>query len=118
MPSHSSPVPAAAVTGTTIQVATSASSSGIRGSARANWRAAPVSIADPGASVVDLTIVRLGLEGRRREVAEVTRWQGDDPAGVSSWSGCTWPSAARSSTSQCDLGPVERRLAVIVGSRR
>ncbi|GAA2997042.1 hypothetical protein GCM10020229_06930 [Kitasatospora albolonga] len=30
--------------------------------------------ADPGADFVDLTIVRLGLSGQRREVAEATRW--------------------------------------------
>ncbi|WP_457030127.1 RNA polymerase sigma factor, partial [Kitasatospora sp. P5_F3] len=30
--------------------------------------------ADPGADFVDLTIVRLGLAGQRREVAEATRW--------------------------------------------
>ncbi|MEV8097563.1 sigma-70 family RNA polymerase sigma factor [Kitasatospora sp. NPDC085879] len=31
-------------------------------------------VADPGADFVDLTIVRLGLSGQRREVAEATRW--------------------------------------------
>ncbi|MEV4945565.1 sigma-70 family RNA polymerase sigma factor [Streptomyces sp. NPDC053755] len=31
-------------------------------------------IADPGADFVDLTILRLGLSGQRREVAEATRW--------------------------------------------
>jgi RNA polymerase sigma factor (sigma-70 family) len=31
-------------------------------------------LADPGADFVDLTIVRLGLSGQRREVAEATRW--------------------------------------------
>ncbi|MGW7300953.1 MULTISPECIES: sigma-70 family RNA polymerase sigma factor [unclassified Streptomyces] len=35
-------------------------------------------VADPGADFVDLTIVRLGLEGQRREVAEATRWLDDD----------------------------------------
>ncbi|OLE28218.1 MAG: hypothetical protein AUG49_02995 [Catenulispora sp. 13_1_20CM_3_70_7] len=30
--------------------------------------------ADPGADFVDLTILRLGLSGQRREVAEATRW--------------------------------------------
>jgi len=30
--------------------------------------------ADPGADFVDLTIVRLGLSGQRRQVAEATRW--------------------------------------------
>ncbi len=31
-------------------------------------------VADPKADFVDLTIVRLGLEGQRREAAEATRW--------------------------------------------
>ncbi|MDH6129906.1 sigma-70 family RNA polymerase sigma factor [Kitasatospora sp. GP82] len=34
--------------------------------------------ADPGADFVNLTIVRLGLSGQRREVAEATRWLDDD----------------------------------------
>ncbi|MFF8833400.1 sigma-70 family RNA polymerase sigma factor [Streptomyces sp. NPDC015131] len=33
--------------------------------------------ADPGADFVDLTILRLGLSGQRREVAEATRWLDD-----------------------------------------
>ncbi len=35
-------------------------------------------LADPGADFVDLTIIRLGLAGQRREVAEATRWLGED----------------------------------------
>ncbi|MFE5486265.1 sigma-70 family RNA polymerase sigma factor [Streptomyces sp. NPDC056527] len=31
-------------------------------------------LADPGGDFVDLTILRLGLSGQRREVAEATRW--------------------------------------------
>ncbi|WP_344447163.1 sigma-70 family RNA polymerase sigma factor, partial [Kitasatospora nipponensis] len=31
-------------------------------------------VTDPGADFVDLTILRLGLSGQRREVAEATRW--------------------------------------------
>ncbi|WP_173086500.1 RNA polymerase sigma factor [Phytohabitans rumicis] len=31
-------------------------------------------VADPGADFADLTVVRLGLSGQRREVAEATRW--------------------------------------------
>ena len=31
-------------------------------------------VADPGADFVDLTILRLGLSGQRRETAEATRW--------------------------------------------
>ncbi|MFI8206138.1 sigma-70 family RNA polymerase sigma factor [Streptomyces sp. NPDC085937] len=43
-------------------------------------------LADPGADFVDLTIVRLGLEGQRREVAEATRWLNpDDQALLSLW---------------------------------
>ncbi|MFE9772206.1 sigma-70 family RNA polymerase sigma factor [Streptomyces sp. NPDC005931] len=43
-------------------------------------------VADPGADFVDLTIVRLGLEGQRREVAEATRWlDPDDRALLSLW---------------------------------
>ncbi|QGV77207.1 sigma-70 family RNA polymerase sigma factor [Streptomyces ficellus] len=34
--------------------------------------------ADPGADFVDLTILRLGLSGQRREAAEATRWLEDD----------------------------------------
>ncbi|MEU9984875.1 sigma-70 family RNA polymerase sigma factor [Streptomyces sp. NPDC050856] len=56
---------------------------------RGHWQAhhaAPVDgalqdahdVADPGADFVDLTIVRLGLSGQRREVAEATRWLDDD----------------------------------------
>lgn len=43
-------------------------------------------VADPGADFVDLTIVRLGLSGQRREVAEATRWlDPDDRALLSLW---------------------------------
>ncbi|MEV0175918.1 sigma-70 family RNA polymerase sigma factor [Streptomyces sp. NPDC050803] len=43
-------------------------------------------VADPGADFVDLTIVRLGLEGQRREVAQATRWlDGDDRVLLSLW---------------------------------
>ncbi|WP_369275670.1 sigma-70 family RNA polymerase sigma factor [Streptomyces sp. R11] len=43
-------------------------------------------VADPGADFVDLTIVRLGLEGQRREVAEATRWlETDDRTLLSLW---------------------------------
>ncbi|MEV3987617.1 sigma-70 family RNA polymerase sigma factor [Streptomyces sp. NPDC049837] len=34
-------------------------------------------LADPGADFVDLTILRLGLSGQRREAAEATRWLDD-----------------------------------------
>lgn len=43
-------------------------------------------VADPGADFVDLTIVRLGLEGQRREAAEATRWlDTDDRELLSLW---------------------------------
>ncbi|WP_263164536.1 sigma-70 family RNA polymerase sigma factor [Streptomyces sp. SCSIO ZS0520] len=43
-------------------------------------------IADPGADFVDLTILRLGLSGQRRETAEATRWlDPDDNALLSLW---------------------------------
>ncbi|MDK1474600.1 sigma-70 family RNA polymerase sigma factor [Streptomyces sp. 549] len=43
-------------------------------------------VADPGADFVDLTIVRLGLSGQRREVAEATRWlESEDRALLSLW---------------------------------
>ncbi|MET9431633.1 MULTISPECIES: sigma-70 family RNA polymerase sigma factor [unclassified Streptomyces] len=43
-------------------------------------------VADPGADFVDLTIVRLGLSGQRREVAEATRWlERDDRELLSLW---------------------------------
>ncbi|NJP49113.1 sigma-70 family RNA polymerase sigma factor [Streptomyces sp. SBST2-5] len=43
-------------------------------------------VADPGADFVDLTIIRLGLQGQRREVAEATRWlDPDDQALLSLW---------------------------------
>src|ERR1700733_9422698 len=35
-------------------------------------------VADPGADFVDLTIMRLGLSGQRRETAEATRWLDDE----------------------------------------
>src|SRR6266568_3772912 len=38
----------------------------------------PFDIADPRMDFVELTIVRLGLSGQRREVAEATRWLDDD----------------------------------------
>ncbi|GAA1892692.1 sigma-70 family RNA polymerase sigma factor [Streptantibioticus ferralitis] len=45
-----------------------------------------VELADPGADFVDLTIIRLGLSGQRREVAEATRWlDEDDRALLSLW---------------------------------
>ncbi|MGW6025382.1 sigma-70 family RNA polymerase sigma factor [Streptomyces sp. NPDC055099] len=43
-------------------------------------------VADPGADFVDLTIIRLGLVGQRKEVAEATRWlDTDDRALLSLW---------------------------------
>ncbi|MFE6336586.1 sigma-70 family RNA polymerase sigma factor [Streptomyces sp. NPDC057798] len=43
-------------------------------------------LADPGADFVDLTILRLGLDGQRREVAQATRWlDGDDRMLLSLW---------------------------------
>ncbi|MBT2384797.1 RNA polymerase sigma factor, partial [Streptomyces sp. ISL-11] len=51
---------------------------------RSHWRDRPeapvsglqevVEVPDPRADFVDLTIVRLGLQGQRKEVAEATRW--------------------------------------------
>jgi RNA polymerase sigma factor (sigma-70 family) len=38
----------------------------------------PPDVADPGADFVDLTILRMGLSGQRRETAEATRWLDDD----------------------------------------
>jgi RNA polymerase sigma factor (sigma-70 family) len=43
-------------------------------------------VADPGADFADLTVLRLGLSGQRREVAEATRWlDGDDRHLLSLW---------------------------------
>ncbi|MFI2184991.1 sigma-70 family RNA polymerase sigma factor [Streptomyces sioyaensis] len=43
-------------------------------------------LADPATDFVDLTIIRLGLAGQRREVAEATRWlDEDDRALLSLW---------------------------------
>ncbi|MFB7663194.1 sigma-70 family RNA polymerase sigma factor [Kitasatospora sp. NPDC056138] len=42
------------------------------------YGAAGTEPADPGADFVNLTIVRLGLSGQRREVAEATRWLDED----------------------------------------
>ncbi|MEU1135156.1 sigma-70 family RNA polymerase sigma factor, partial [Streptomyces sp. NPDC005900] len=39
-------------------------------------------VVDPGADFVDLTIVRLGLSGQRRETAEATRWLDEDDRGL------------------------------------
>ncbi|MFI1968259.1 RNA polymerase [Streptomyces cinnamoneus] len=57
----------------------------IRSHCREDRPEAPVSglqevvgeVADPKADFVDLTIVRLGLEGQRKEAAEATRWLDD-----------------------------------------
>lgn len=38
----------------------------------------PDDVADPGADFVDLTIARLHLADQRRDLAEATRWLGDD----------------------------------------
>ncbi|NGO76511.1 sigma-70 family RNA polymerase sigma factor, partial [Streptomyces sp. YC504] len=43
-------------------------------------------LADPAGDFVNVTIVRLGLEGQRREVAEATRWlESDDRELLSLW---------------------------------
>jgi RNA polymerase sigma factor (sigma-70 family) len=48
-------------------------------------------VADPGADFVDLTIMRLGLSGQRRETAEATRWlDGEDRDLLALW----WQEAA------------------------
>ncbi|MEV6400057.1 sigma-70 family RNA polymerase sigma factor [Streptomyces sp. NPDC051907] len=64
---------------------------------RGHWRehrVAPVDgglddayeVADPRADFVELTIIKLGLSGQRREVAEATRWlDEDDRALLSLW---------------------------------
>ncbi|MFF4158344.1 sigma-70 family RNA polymerase sigma factor [Streptomyces sp. NPDC001678] len=63
---------------------------------RGHWRRqqdAPVGglqeachLSDPGADFVELTILRLGLEGQRRQVAEATRWLDDNErAALSLW---------------------------------
>ncbi|MFC5724948.1 sigma-70 family RNA polymerase sigma factor [Streptomyces gamaensis] len=69
---------------------------------RAHWRrqhgAQPVEalpepheVRDPGADFVDVTILRLGLEGQRREAVQATRWLDDvERAVLSLW----WAEAA------------------------
>ncbi|MFD6886688.1 sigma-70 family RNA polymerase sigma factor [Streptomyces sp. NPDC059957] len=64
---------------------------------RAHWQArrsapgesgleAAWELADPGADFADLTVVRLQLEGQRRETARATRWlEPDDRALLSLW---------------------------------
>ena len=48
-------------------------------------------VADPGADFVDLTILRLGLSGQRRETAQATRWlDHDDQELLALW----WQEAA------------------------
>jgi RNA polymerase sigma factor (sigma-70 family) len=48
-------------------------------------------VADPGADFVDLTIMRLGLSGQRRETAQATRWlDGEDGELLALW----WQEAA------------------------
>jgi RNA polymerase sigma factor (sigma-70 family) len=48
-------------------------------------------VADPGADFVDVTIMRLGLSGQRRETAEATRWlDGEDRELLALW----WQEAA------------------------
>ncbi|KJK55486.1 sigma-70 family RNA polymerase sigma factor [Saccharothrix sp. ST-888] len=48
------------------------------GAGASAYGAAGAEPADPGADFVNLTIVRLGLSGQRREVAEATRWLDED----------------------------------------
>ncbi|MER5884039.1 sigma-70 family RNA polymerase sigma factor [Streptomyces sp. NPDC001941] len=63
---------------------------------RGHWHAArrapdaglgqALDVADPGADFADLTILRLGLSGQRREVAEATRWlDAEDRSLLSLW---------------------------------
>ncbi|OAR27656.1 RNA polymerase [Streptomyces sp. ERV7] len=42
----------------------------------------PSDLPDPGADFVDLTILRLGLSGQRREAAEATRWLEPEDRGL------------------------------------
>ncbi|WP_433476162.1 RNA polymerase sigma factor [Spirillospora sp. CA-142024] len=89
---------------------------------RDRWRARrkrpaaelPEEAADPGADFVDLSVLRLGLTGQRREVAEATRWlEPDERQLLSLW----WLEAAGELTrdelaAACEITP--RHAAVRV----
>jgi RNA polymerase sigma factor (sigma-70 family) len=65
----------------------------------------PPDVADPGADFVDLTIMRLGLSGQRRETAQATRWlDGEDAELLALW----WQEAAGT----LDRGAVAAGLGV------
>ncbi|MFF1477572.1 sigma-70 family RNA polymerase sigma factor [Streptomyces sp. NPDC058301] len=53
-----------------------------RARTRPDGGAIPSDLPDPGADFVDLTILRLGLSGQRRETAEATRWLEPEDRGL------------------------------------
>lgn len=82
-------------------------------------------VVDPGADFVELTIVRLGLTGQRREAAEATRWlDEDDRALLSLWWLETAGELSRAEVAAAlDLSPqhtavrVQRMKAQLEGAR-
>ncbi|MER5898462.1 sigma-70 family RNA polymerase sigma factor [Streptomyces sp. NPDC001876] len=82
-------------------------------------------LVDPGADFVELTIVRLGLTGQRREAAEATRWlDEDDRALLSLWWLETAGELSRAEVAAAlDLSPqhtavrVQRMKAQLEGAR-
>ncbi|MGO4427682.1 RNA polymerase sigma factor, partial [Streptomyces sp. MCAF7] len=73
-----------------------------------------VEVADPGADFAELTVLRLGLSGQRREVVEATRWlERDEREVLSLW----WLEAAGELTraelaTACELAPKHAAVRV------
>ncbi|MEU9377855.1 sigma-70 family RNA polymerase sigma factor [Streptomyces sp. NPDC048255] len=71
-------------------------------------------IADPGADFADLTVVRLQLEGQRRETARATRWLEPDDRGLLSlwWLECAGELTRAEMASALELSPQHTAVRV------
>ncbi|WP_143676232.1 RNA polymerase sigma factor, partial [Streptomyces milbemycinicus] len=85
-----------------------------RAGARAGQLDEAVEVADPGADFAEVTVLRLGLSGQRREVVEATRWlERDEREVLSLW----WLEAAGELTraelaAACELAPKHAAVRV------
>ncbi|MFK4265971.1 RNA polymerase sigma factor [Streptomyces milbemycinicus] len=85
-----------------------------RARARAGQLEEAVEVADPGADFAEVTVLRLGLSGQRREVVEATRWlERDEREVLSLW----WLEAAGELTraelaAACELAPKHAAVRV------